>query len=422
MIPLYFQPSLERRPFCFLRFLRFLFRIKTAFKQNQILISMNKRNRIVTKDPTIEKLRAELMQKNDFKSIRIQKLLALPDLSREDGSPIKFIVDKILEIPIFNDFDIIDFPEIVSVRDNFDLLNAAKDHPSRRETDTYYVDQNHVLRTQTTVMWPFYLQREGVLEELEKEGELGLLSYGKVFRKDEIDRSHFPVFHQVDGLYICKKEKKIIGIPELQEILMAITKTIYGESVVSKFLEDTFPFTDPSTQIEIQKGDAWLEVVGAGVVHTQVLKNLNINPEVYNGWAFGFGLERLAMIKMNIPDIRIFWSTDARITGQFKDINSQYKEVSKYPMTYRDISFIINKDVSLNNYYEIVRDCAGDLVEEVKLLDKYENEEKFGKDKMSYTFRVVYRSPERTLTNEEINQIQEKIIEKTRQELNAVVR
>jgi len=383
---------------------------------------MLKRNYIVAKDPAIEKLRAELMQKNDFKSIRIQKLLALPNLSRKDSSPIKFIVDKILEMPIFKDFDVIDFPEIVSVRDNFDLLNAAKDHPSRRETDTYYLDQSYVLRTQTTVMWPFYLQREGVLEELEKEGELGLLSYGKVFRKDEIDRSHFPVFHQVDGLYICKKEKKIIGVPELQEVLMAITKTIYGESVVSKFLEDTFPFTDPSTQIEIQKGDVWLEVVGAGVVHAQVLKNLNINPEIYNGWAFGFGLERLAMIKMNIPDIRIFWSTDARIAGQFKDIDSQYKEVSKYPMTYRDISFIINRDVSLNNYYEIVRDCAGDLVEEVKLLDKYENEEKFGKDRTSYTFRIVYRSPERTLTNDEVNQIQEKIIEKTKQELNVLVR
>jgi phenylalanyl-tRNA synthetase alpha chain len=271
-------------------------------------------------------------------------------------------------------------------------------------------------------MWPFYLQRDGVLEELEKEGEIGLLSYGKVFRKDEIDRSHFPVFHQVDGLYICKKEKKIIGIPELQEVLSAIAKAIYGDSIIYKFLEDTFPFTDPSTQVEIQKGDTWLEVVGAGVVHAQVLRNLNINPGIYNGWAFGFGLERLAMIKMDISDIRIFWSSDSRITSQFKDIDSQYKEVSKYPMTYRDISFIINRGTSLNNYYEIIRDCAGDLVEEVKMIDQYENKEKFGEGNVSYTFRIIYRSPERTLTNEEVNQIQEKIIEKTKQELNAAVR
>jgi phenylalanyl-tRNA synthetase alpha chain len=383
---------------------------------------MLKRSYVVAKDPTIEKLSTELMQKNDFKNIRMKKLLALPDLSHKDGSPIKFIVDKILGIPIFKDFDIIDFPEIVSVRDNFDLLNASKDHPSRRETDTYYVDRDHVLRTQTTVMWPFYLQREGVLEELGKEGEIGLLSYGKVFRKDEIDRSHFPVFHQIDGLYICKKEKKIIGIPELQEVLSAIAKAIYGDLVIYKFLEDTFPFTDPSTQVEIQKGDTWLEVVGAGVVHAQVLRNLNIDPGIYNGWAFGFGLERLAMIKMDISDIRIFWSSDSRITSQFKDIDSQYKEVSKYPMTYRDISFIISRGTSLNNYYEIIRDCAGDLVEEVKMIDQYENKEKFGERNVSYTFRIIYRSPERTLTNEEANQIQEKIIEKTKQELNAAVR
>ena len=381
-----------------------------------------KREYINAKDELSEKLKSDLMQKKDFKSIRMQKLLSMPDLSRKEGSPIKFIVDKILDAGIFKDFDVIDFPEIVSVRDNFDLLNAPADHPSRKETDTYYVDPTHVLRTQTTVMWPFYLQRPEAIEQLKKEGEIGLLSYGKVFRKDEIDRSHFPVFHQVDGLYICKKDKKIIGIPELQEVLSAITKTIYGDSIVYKFLDDTFPFTDPSTQIEIQKGDSWLEVVGAGVVHTQVLKNLNIDPEVYNGWAFGFGLERLAMIKMGINDIRVFWSNDSRITSQFKDINSQYKEVSKYPMTYRDISFIIKKEVSLNNYYEIVRDCAGDLVEEVKLTDKYENAEKFGADEVSYTFRITYRSPERTLTNEEVNQIQDKIIQETKKELSASIR
>jgi phenylalanyl-tRNA synthetase alpha chain len=96
-------------------------------------------------------------------------------------------------------------------------------------------------------------------------------------------------------------------------------------------------------------------VVGAGVVHTQVLKNLCIDPEVYNGWAFGFGLERLAMAKMNISDIRVFWSDDPRITSQFKNLESQYQEVSKYPMTYRDISFVVGKDVSLNSY---MKSCA----------------------------------------------------------------
>ncbi|KKQ21752.1 MAG: hypothetical protein US36_C0014G0012 [Candidatus Wolfebacteria bacterium GW2011_GWC1_37_10] len=383
---------------------------------------MDKRNYLVVKDSVSEKLLEELKQREDISAQRMKRLLALSDLTRKENSPLKFIVDKILSMEIFKDFDVIEVPEIVTVRDNFDLLNAPLDHPSRRETDTYYVSKDYVLRTQTTVMWPFYLQKEEEKKKLEKEGEIGLLSYGKVFRKDEIDRNHFPVFHQIDGLYICKKEKKIIGISELQEVLAAITKAIYGDSIVFRFLEDTFPFTEPSTQIEMQREDKWLEIVGAGVVHTQVLSNLGIDPSIYNGWAFGFGLERIAMAKMNIPDIRIFWSNDSRITGQFKDIDSQYEEISKFPMTYRDISFVVDKNTSLNNYYEIVRDCAGSLVEQVELSDKYIDEQKFGSDKISYTFRIVYRSPERTLTNEEVNQIQEKIIEKTKEELRAAIR
>ncbi len=384
---------------------------------------MDKREYIMATDPTAEQLQKELETKTDIKSERLKRLLTLPDLSRTEKSPIKFIVDAVLTLPLFEKFDVLQFPEIVSTKDNFDLLNSPADHPSRKETDTYYVSPEYVLRTHTTTMWSFYLKTEEAKKKLEESGEVGLLAHGKVYRKDEIDRNHFPVFHQVDGLYICKKDKKAIGIPELQEVLTAITKTIYGESITYRFLEDTFPFTDPSTQIEIQQGDQWLEVVGAGVVHTQVLRNLGIDPEVYNGWAFGFGLERLAMAKMHINDIRVFWSTDPRITKQFTDLNSQYQEVSKYPMTYRDISFVVGKDVSLNSYYEIVRDCVKEnIIEEVKITDTYENAEKFGSGNVSYTFRIVYRSPERTLTNEEVNKIQDEIIERTKEDLRAEIR
>ncbi len=366
---------------------------------------------------------SRLRDKTDFKSLRIKQLLALPDLTKTAGSPIKFLIDAIIKMRRFDDFDIIDVPEIVSVRNNFDLLNTPPDHPSRRETDTYYAEKDWVLRTHTTVMWPYYFSEEN-MEKLETEGEIGALCYGKVYRKDEIDRSHYPVFHQADGLYICRKDKKIIGIPELTEVLVDIAKNIYGVDVEYQISEDTFPFTNPSIQVAIKgKGNGqWLEVLGAGVVHTQVLKNLGIDPEVYNGWAFGFGLERLAMIKMDISDIRIFWSTDKRITSQFKDLNSRFHEISKYPMTYRDISFVVDKDTSLNNYYEIIRGCAGDLVEEVSLLDKYENKEKFGENKISYTFHIVYRSNERTLTKDEADKIQGLIETRTKQELNAIVR
>lgn len=372
-------------------------------------------------DPEAPAILSRLQSKTDFKSLRIKQLLALPDLTKTKGSPIKFIIDAIVNLRRFNNFDIIDVPEIVSVRNNFDLLNAALDHPSRRETDTYYLEKDWILRTQTTVMWPYYFSEEN-MKKLETEGEIGALCYGKVYRKDEIDRSHYPAFHQIDGLYICRKDKKIIGIPELTEVLVDIAKNIYGADVEYKISEDTFPFTDPSIEVAIKGNDQWLEVLGAGVVHTQVLKNLGIDPSVYNGWAFGFGLERLAMIKMAISDIRIFWSTDKRIISQFKDLNSRFHEISKYPMTSRDISFIVSKDTSLNNYYEIIRGCAGDLVEEVSLLDKYENDEKFGKDKISYTFHIVYRSNERTLTSDEVDKIQGLIEVRTRQELNAVVR
>ncbi len=376
---------------------------------------------IAINDPNEAILINDLEARHDIKSERIKRLLNFPDLTKKENSPVKILFDQILKLPRFKNFDLVDFPRIVTVEENFDLLNTPKNHPSRRETDTYYVDENHVLRTQMTVMWSFYLKDKEILSKLEKEGEIMALSLGIVFRKDEIDKHHFPAFHQIDGLYICKKSKKIITQKDLEEVQIDMAKSIFGNDIEYKFLVDTFPFTDPSVEMDIKFNGEWMEVNGAGLVHPQVLKNFGLDPEIYNGWAFGFG-DRLAMIKMGIPDIRILWSDDSRITSQFKDINSKYKEVSKYPETSRDISFVIDKNINLNNYYEIVRDFADNLIEEVKLIDEYEDEKKFGKDKKSYTFRIVYCSPERTLTNEEINKIQEKIREKTAQDLNAALR
>lgn len=380
------------------------------------------RKEIAITDPREDALVEELKAKTDIKSERIKRLLNLPDLTKKENSPVKIVVDQILKLERFNDFDLVNFPRIVTVEQNFDLLNTPKDHPSRGETDTYYITKNDILRTQTTVMWSFYLKDPDILAKLENEGMVGALSTGIVFRKDEIDRNHFPAFHQIDGLLICKKDKKIITQKDLEEVQVDIAKSIFGKDVEWKFLVDSFPFTDPSVELDIKFGDKWMEVTGAGLVHNQVLKNLGLDPEVYNGWAFGFGLDRLAMVKMNINDIRVLWSTDERIVNQFQDINSKYKEVSKYPETSRDISFVVDKSVNLNNYYEIIRDYAENLIEEVRLLDSYENEEKFGKDKKSYTFRIVYRSIERTLTNEEINKIQEEIREKTEKDLSANLR
>jgi phenylalanyl-tRNA synthetase alpha chain len=380
------------------------------------------RKDIIIEDTDQKFLIEELEKRSDIRTERIKKLLNLPDLTKKENSPVKILVGEILKLPRFKDFDLVDFPKVVTVEENFDILNTPKDHPSRKETDTYYLDDSHILRTQTTTMWPFYLKDPEVLERLKKEGCVGALSAGIIFRKDEIDRNHFPAFHQIDGLYICKKDEKIITQKDLEDVQVDIVKSIFGENLEWKFVVDSFPFTDPSVELDIKFGQEWMEVTGAGLVHTQVLKNFGLDPEVYNGWAFGFGLDRLAMVKMGIPDIRILWSDNPKITSQFEDINSQYKEVSKYPEISRDVSFIIDKSINLNNYYEIVRDFAQNLIEEVKLLDSYEDDGKFGKDKKSYTFRIVYRSSERTLTSEEINEIQEQIREKTKQELNAVLR
>jgi phenylalanyl-tRNA synthetase alpha chain len=380
------------------------------------------RKNIVINDLKEAVLIDELEKRTDIKAERIKRLLELPDLTKKENSPVKIVADQLVKLPRFADFDFVDFPRVVSVADNFDVLNAPKEHPSRKETDTYYLTDNDVLRTQTTVMWPYYLRNKEILEQLKEKGHVGALSTGIIFRKDEIDRNHYMAFHQIDGLYICKKSEKVITVKDLEDVQIDLAKGIFGENLEYKFLVDSFPFTDPSVEMDIMFKGEWMEVNGAGLVHSQVLKNFGLDPEIYNGWAFGFGLDRLAMVKMGISDIRILWSADTRITSQFKDINSKFKEVSKYPETSRDISFIIDKNINLNNYYEIVRDFAENLIEEVKLIDEFESEEKFGKDKKSYTFRIVYCSPERTLTNEEVNIIQDKIREKTRQDLNAVLR
>jgi len=375
---------------------------------------------IVIDNPEERSLIKDLEKRKDIKAERIKRLLALPDLTKKKNSPVKILVDQIIKLPRFADFDLVEFPRIVTVEECFDLLNMPKDHPARKETDTYYLDKDHILRTHTTAFWSFYLKDPKVLERLEKDGCIKALSKGIVFRKDEIDRNHYPAFHQIDGLVICKKDVRIITQDDLKEVQVDMAKGIFGPNVEWRFIPDEFPYTVESLEMNIKFNGEWMEVNGAGLVHPQCLKNFGLDPEKYNGWAFGFG-DRLAMIKMGIPDIRVLWSDDSRITSQFKDINSKYKEVSKYPETSRDISFIIDKSINLNNYYEIVRDFDDNLIQEVKLIDEYEDKKKFG-DKKSYTFRIVYQSLDRTLTNEEINDIQEKIREKTKKDLKAILR
>lgn len=373
-------------------------------------------------DPAESAALNRLAARDDFEARRIQRLLDMPDLTRMPGSPVKQIVDAVVALPRFQEFDVIEVPRVVSVADNFDLLNTPPDHPSRRTTDTYYLDDRTVLRTHTTVMWGYHLHYSGIRERLLGGQPIGALSYGSVYRKDEIDRNHYPVFHQIDGWYLRPRSQGDVTVDDLTGALGDIVRALYGPAVQWKTVPDTFPFTDPSLEVQVEQDGRTLEVLGSGLVHSQVLRNLGLDPATVSGWAFGFGVDRLAMLKMQIPDIRILWSKNPRIAGQFRDLTSTYQPVSRYPSIVRDISFVVSKNVGLNEYYEVVRDLGGDLVQEVRLLDRFENAEKFGTDKVSYTFRIVYQSFERTLTNAEVDELHGALEDRTRKQFSATIR
>lgn len=369
-----------------------------------------------------ENLKQQLESRHDVESERMKRYLAMPDLSRTPGSPIWEMVQRILSLPEYKNFDVIEVPEMVSADMSFDLFDFPKDHPARSKSDTYYVDDKNILRTHTTVMWNYYLAQDDVKKRMAENQPIGSFSFGKVYRKDEIDRNHMNVFHQMDGWYLVPKDQAVIGIPELEKVLADIAKAVFGHDVKYRFNPDTFPYTHPSLEMEIDKGNGqWVEVLGSGVVKGSVLENHGVDSSKWNGWAFGFGLERLAIISMELPDIRLLWSEDERVKKQLK-LGNKFKEVSKYPPITRDISFIVKNDFIPNDYFDLIRDLGGDLVEQVELLDKYENSEKFGKDKISYTYRIVYRSNERTLTAREIDPIQSKIYNETAKQFRAELR
>lgn len=366
-------------------------------------------------------LRKNLENKNDPESKRMSRFLNMPDLSRQPGSPIHELVQRIIALPDFKAFDEIQVPEIVPSDISFDLFDFPPDHPARSRSDTYYVDDKHILRTHTTVMWYYYLKDEAIRQRIQNGSSLGAFCYGKVYRKDEIDRNHMNVFHQMDGWYLTPKTEKIITTEDLQNVLIMIAEAIFGEDVKYRFNQDTFPYTNPSLEMEIERDGRWVEIVGCGVVSGKVLEKLGVQSEKYNGWAFGMGIERLAILSMNLPDIRLLWSEDERVKKQLK-LGQKFVEVSKYPPITRDISFVVDKSFVPNNYFDLIRDIGGDLVEQVELLDKYEDTAKFGEGKMSYTYRVVYRSPERTLKAEEVELLQDRLYEQTKVQFKADLR
>ena len=377
------------------------------------------RREITITDQKEQELVAELEKRVDADAMRIKRFLAQPDLSRTEGSPLKEVVDRTLKVDVIRDLDVIKIPEIIGTRILFDLFNMPPGHPARSKSDTYYVDPEHILRTHDTVFWHYYLNEPEVKERIARKEPVGAMCFGKVYRKDEIDRTHMNVFHQIGGLYLVPDDTMKLAPDDLKKVLSDIARSTFGEDVQFRFYDHNFPYTDPSYEMEALIHGKWVEMLGSGMARKSVLQNMGLTG--YHGWAFGFGIERLAMTSMELPDIRLLWSNDERVKRQLT-LGKKYNEVSKYPSAVRDISFIVSKDVAVNDYYDMIRDIGGDLIEEVKQIDSYENPEKFGVGKISYTFRIVYRSLERTLTGEEANAIHDKIRAKTEEELKAILR
>ncbi len=367
-----------------------------------------------------KKLIGSLEGRTDTDAVRMKRVLSMPDLSRSAGHPLFELVARARATQALSKLDNIVIPEVVPTDIAFDLFDFAADHPARSKSDTYYIDDTHILRPHDTVMWYYYLNLPEVKERIARGEDVGCVCYGKVYRKDEIDNRHMNVFHQFGGWLLQSDSKGIMPIDELKKVLSEVVEGLFGKETEYRFLDDTFPYTDPSLQVEVKVGDRWIEILGGGMPKKSVLKNMGL--EGYNGWAFGFGLERLAIIGMELPDIRLLWSTDPRVTSQLK-LGQKFKEVSKYPAAVRDISFIVKNDFTPNDYFDLIRETVGeDLIEEVQLRDNYSDPKKFGENMTSYTYRLVYRSLDRTLTSEEIDALHKKLEETTVGQYGAKIR
>ncbi|KAI1281617.1 phenylalanyl-tRNA synthetase mitochondrial precursor [Xylaria sp. FL0933] len=384
------------------------------------------------------------------------------------------IIESVFPAPTYKYHN--DFSPVVTTHQNFDSLGFPKDHPGRAKSDTYYINGDTLLRTHTSAH-----QAETFGANLSD----GYLISADVYRRDEIDRSHYPIFHQMEGAHswdrtrvpngdvaaavwsdLEKLPKHDIEVQDpnppfhhernplqdghhsaaeaeaiaahLKRSLELMVVEIFtrakaaakkadpdfvDEPLQVRWVEAYFPFTSPSWELEVYYDGDWLECLGCGVVKQDLYINAGVPNQL--GWAFGIGLDRIAMLLFKIPDIRLFWSQDERFLNQFKGVSDdldslqRFKPFSKYPGCYKDVSFWLKStsaaggntkanahDFHENDVMEIVRSIAGDSVEDVKLFDEFTHP-KTGRKSMSY--RINYRSLERTLTNKEANSLHSEV-------------
>ena len=247
--------------------------------------------------------------------------VTIPGVRPEIGHkhPMYIVLDEIKDIFVGMGFEILDGPEIELSEYNFTKLNTEEGHPAREWSDTFYFaeDSSILLRTQTSPMQARAMEA--------KTPPIRMIAPGRVYRKDEVDATHSPMFHQIEGMVIDKG----ITMADLKGTLNTLVERLYGEGTKTRFRPHHFPFTEPSCEMDVQchecggkgcrvcKGEGWIELLGAGMVHPKVLEGCGIDTNVYSGWAFGMGLERTAMRRFKINDLRLIFENDVRFLTQF---------------------------------------------------------------------------------------------------------
>lgn len=342
--------------------------------------------------------------------------------------------------PLFSVYD--NISPVVTLEQNFDSLLVPEDHISRSLSDSYYINTKYMLRAHTSAHE----------HDLIKSGLDAFLIFGDVYRRDHVDASHYPVFHQVEGARLftehqlfskvrdptnlklfeegrrepTKQESHTLEAAKLMEFelkstLENLAADLFGKGLETKWVETYFPFTHPSWELEVKFQGEWLEVLGCGILEQQILKSAGAVDSI--GWAFGLGLERLAMTLYDIPDIRLFWSEDSGFLSQFEGSDHlkpiKYKPVSKFSPCINDLSFWIPEIFSENDFHDLVRNVCGEYVEQVKLIDDFKHPKT---KKQSQCYRIVYRHMEKSFTKEEVNVMHEKVAKLATEELGVEIR
>ncbi len=274
-----------------------------------------------------ELIAADLEKRNDLLKAAQQEMklkaetidVTLPGTKVEIGHkhPLSIVLDEVKEIFLGMGFEVVGGPEVEWDYYNFEALNIPKDHPARDTQDTFYITENMLLRTQTSGVQIRTMEN--------KKPPIRMIAPGRVFRSDAVDATHSPLFHQIEGMAIDEG----ITLGDLKGTLETFAKKLYGEQTKIRLRPHHFPFTEPSCEIDVScfkcggcgcsmcKGEGWIEILGGGMVHPKVLRTGGIDPEKYSGFAFGVGLERIAMFRFGLDDMRLLYENDVRFLDQF---------------------------------------------------------------------------------------------------------